>query len=140
MVCTVQNLVFALVVAGIGFESVYGIVWCGGASCLEMGVERLSLMIAGVSAFPSGERLVSEGAPTLVLIYCLALYLKARLKVREQGEDLLRWLGQREVDPSQASGIVVSILLAVLTSCCAPSAVGSDRIRLLVRICVQTSR
>ena len=97
-------------------------------------------MIAVVSAFLLKEDLVLEGAPTLVLIYCLALYLKARLKVREQGEDLLRQMGQREVDPSQASGIVVSILLVVLTSCCAPSAVGSDRIRLLVRICVQTSR
>jgi hypothetical protein len=39
-------LVLALAVAGIGFEFVYGIVygivWCVGASCLELDVERLS--------------------------------------------------------------------------------------------------
>lgn len=37
-----------------------------------------------------------------------------------------------EVDPSQASGIVVSILLVILTSFCATSAEERYRIRLLV--------
>jgi hypothetical protein len=42
VVCTVQILVLALVVAGTGFGFVYGIVWCAGGSWLEKGVERLS--------------------------------------------------------------------------------------------------
>jgi hypothetical protein len=41
-VCTVLVLVLALVVAEIGFEFVYGIVWCVGASCLALDIERLS--------------------------------------------------------------------------------------------------
>lgn len=54
------------------------------------------------------------------------------MSVQEEGEDLFRRLGLVEVDPSQESGCVVSILLAVLTSCLASSAEERDGIRLLV--------
>jgi hypothetical protein len=54
------------------------------------------------------------------------------LSSQEEVEDLFRWLGQGEVDPFQASGIAVSILLVVLTFFCATSAEERDRVRLLV--------